>query len=117
MVSALFCFPLFGHEIGGKGGASPEHEHGLVQPDIRGTFIKTGVPDSLLVVCVAIEFLECFLERWMFQDPGPFKGIQRRAKGFVCSLVDLLGDGFDGMDAVGDGIPMLPCIDVLRGLT
>ena len=65
--------PVLVREISSKGRTRAEHEHGLVQSDIGSGLIGQSMTDTLFVIRVAIEFVERFLEHWMFQQPGPLK--------------------------------------------
>ena len=75
------------------------------------------MPNPLFITCVAVQFRERFLDRWMFQQLGMFKGIECWAEGFVGFRVDHTCDGFNGMDTVRNRIRILLHVDMFRRLT
>ena len=75
VVSLALHLVVFVDEISGEGRTRPEHEHRFVHPDIRRVFIEEGVPNSLLVTCVTIQFRERFLECRVLYQTGFLKGL------------------------------------------
>ena len=117
LAESLFGLPGVGGQIGCEGRASAKHKQGFIQSNIRGVLIQKGMPNPLLIICIAVKFFECSLERLMFQHPGALKGVERRSESFACSRVNHARCGLDGMDAVGNRICILLRINVFSRLT
>ena len=80
----LVHFLMFIHKIGGKRGTGAEHEHGFVQAYFRCVLIQEGMPNTLFIVCIAIEFQKCRFKHRMIDHASFFERLQCRTKCIFC---------------------------------